>query len=109
MPEHTVPWRRITLWTATLAAVTAWTALAAYSVILGTFLATDTRCGSTTPEVDMEGGWWVIVTLLLWSAPFAAYAIRRRTPLSITAATLTLTVSTLIILRTLTTPTTFCW
>ncbi|GAB2726802.1 hypothetical protein GCM10027089_58430 [Nocardia thraciensis] len=90
-------------------AAIAWTAAAAWSVAIGLFQAADTRCGSTTPRVDMAGGWWVIATLAVWTLPFAVCAFIFRSRWVVPAAWLAVVVDLAVVTAMFTHPVRFCW
>ncbi|MGF6883544.1 flagellar biosynthesis protein FliQ [Nocardia sp. GAS34] len=104
MHLHPAAW-----WTVTALAAAVWTAAAAVGVAIGLFAAADTRCGSTVARVDMAGGWWVIGTVAIWTAPFAAGALLRRSRSMILIAGAAAVVAALVVVWMFTHPVRFCW
>ncbi|WP_024799748.1 hypothetical protein [Nocardia sp. BMG51109] len=102
-PHRHVPW------VAAAGAATVWTAVAACSVAIGLFAAADTRCGSTTPRVDMAGGWWVIATLAIWTLPFALCAFVFRSRWAVPAAWVAVVVDLVVVAAMFANPMRFCW
>ncbi|WP_280381231.1 hypothetical protein [Nocardia wallacei] len=91
------------------AAAIAWTAAAAWSVATGLFAAADTRCGATTPRVNMAGGWWVIVTLAVWTLPFVLCAFVFRSRWAVPAAWAAVVVDVIVVAAMFAHPVRFCW
>ncbi|WP_280318481.1 hypothetical protein [Nocardia wallacei] len=96
-------------WVAAAAAAIAWTAAAAWSVATGLFAAADTRCGATTPRVNMAGGWWVIVTLAVWTLPFVLCAFVFRSRWAVPAAWAAVVVDLIVVAAMFAHPVRFCW
>ncbi|MDV3129767.1 hypothetical protein M1247_33020 [Mycobacterium sp. 21AC1] len=101
--------RHLVGFVAAVVAAMAWTVAAGCLVLLGRFAAADTRCGHVQPRVDMGGGWIVIVTVVVWAAPFVALAIARRRRWQVTLGTLAVLIAAAVVVDMFARPVAFCF
>ncbi|AKU15897.1 hypothetical protein [Luteipulveratus mongoliensis] len=101
--------RRAALWVIVGIVLVSWTVVAAYAVGLGLFAASHCPNSVGDNHVNMDGGWFVIGTVLIWAAPFVIGAAWFRNPLWTALDAASITIGTFVVANLFVNPPTFCW